>query len=120
MLELVGTIAVAVFAAVVVHEGGHVLAAGALGGSGFRISKVWPVIRVEATIPDGPGHELVFLLAGAVANLGAAAALFGFGGRVELLALVQGVMAVLSLMPVGESDGARLVGLLRGERSAPD
>ena len=113
MLEPAATIVIAVVAAVVVHEGGHVLAAGALGGEGFRVTRVWPVIRVEATIPPGPGHELVFLLAGAVANLGAAAALFGFGGRLVLLGLIQGLMAVLSLVPVGESDGSRLVALIK-------
>ena len=109
IVEFVAVIAAAAVAAVVVHEGGHVLAAGALGGSGFRITRVWPVIRVEATIPEGPGYEAVFLVAGAMANLGAAGALFGFGGPFAIAGAVQGLMAVLSVLPVGESDGSRLV-----------
>ena len=103
--------------AIVVHELGHVLAAGALGGEGFRLTRVWPVVRVEASLPPGDGPEAAFLAAGALANLGGAAALAGAGALFAIPALLQVLMALLALVPIGTSDGARLRHLWRGRRA---
>ena len=103
-----------VVGAFVVHELGHVLAAGALGGEGFRLTRVWPVVRVEATLPPGAANEAAFLAAGALANLGGAAALFNAGRPFHLAAALQLMVAVLALIPTGTSDGARLWRLWRG------
>lgn len=104
-------------AGLAVHELGHLLAAGALGGRRLRLRFAWPVLRLEADLPDGPGVALSFLLAGALANLGAAGALWGLQ-RAErpwlgLAAATQVLVAVVSLVPIGESDGQRLLALRR-------
>ncbi len=99
-----------------VHELGHVLAAGAMGGTGLRLRLGWPALRIEATLPDEPGFEIVFLLAGALANFGGAAALWGFGGVCRVAALVQIMVAVAALLPIGTSDGARLWAHLKAQR----
>lgn len=111
---LVAVLVAGVVGAFVIHELGHVLAAGALGGERFRLTKVWPVIRVEATLPAGAANEAAFLAAGALANLGGAAALFNAGRAFHLAAALQLVVAVLALIPTGTSDGARLWRLWRG------
>ena len=111
--QLLPGLALAMVAGLVVHELGHVLAAGALGGHGFRITRVWPAVRIEATLPAGAGNEAVFLMGGAIANLGAAGALVSFGGVFALAAAVQVMLAVIALLPVGDSDGARLLALRR-------
>lgn len=112
------TVAASLMAALLVHELGHVLAAGALGGHGFRLTRVWPALRVEATLPAGPGHEFTFFIAGAVANLGAAAALWGLRGAdaamgpvFMIAAALQLLVGGVALLPVGQSDGARLLAL---------
>jgi membrane-associated protease RseP (regulator of RpoE activity) len=99
--------------ALLLHEIGHLMAAGALGGEGFRVVRAWPTIRVEATLPDGRHFEAVFLLAGAIANVGAAAALWNASSTFALAAVLQLVVGALALLPVGESDGARLLALWR-------
>lgn len=104
-----------VVAGLVVHEGGHVLAAGALGGRDFRLTRIWPALRVEAELPAGRGNEAVFLAGGVIANVGAAGALFGFGGAFAVAAALQVLVGVVALVPVGESDGARLWRLWRGQ-----
>lgn len=104
-------------AGLVVHELGHVLAAGALGGDSLRLRLAWPVLRIDAKLPDGPGYEVAFLLAGVLANLGGAGALFGMHRpQLALLGLGQLVVAGLSLLPFGESDGSRLLALWRAHR----
>lgn len=114
--DIVIVVVVSAIAALLVHELGHLLAAGALGGTDLRLRLGWPALHVEATLPDQPGFLVVFLAAGAIANLGAAAALWGFGGVFKLAALVQLAMAAAALLPVGTSDGARLRGCLRDQR----
>jgi len=104
-----------IVAALIVHELGHVLAAGALGGHGFRLTRIWPAVRVEAVLPPGTGHEAVFLAGGVIANLGAAGALVGFGGVFAVAGALQLLFAVVALLPVGDSDGARLWRLWRGQ-----
>jgi hypothetical protein len=106
---------VGVLAALVVHELGHVLAAGALGGHGFRLARIWPAVRVEAELPPGHGNEAVFLLGGVIANLGAAGALVGFGGVFALAGALQLLLGAVALLPIGNSDGARLWRLWRGQ-----
>jgi hypothetical protein len=102
-------------AALLVHELGHVLAAGALGGHDFRLTRIWPVVRVEAELPPGAGHQAVFLASGAIANVGAAGALVGWGGPFAVAGCLQVIFAVVALLPIGESDGARLWRLWRGQ-----
>lgn len=128
-VQLAVAIVVGLVAALAIHELGHVLAAGALGGHGFRITRIWPAIRIEAELPPGRGAEVVFLLAGAIANLGAAGALAGFWGRFAPLqganvqpadvfavaAAAQLLVGLVALLPIGDSDGARLWRRLRGQ-----
>jgi len=116
--DIVIVVVVSGIAALLVHELGHLLAAGALGGSNLRLRFGWPALRVEATLPEQPGFLVVFLAAGAIANLGAAAALWGFAGVFRIAALVQLAMAAAALLPVGTSDGARLLACFRGHRDA--
>jgi len=105
-------VASAVFA-LIVHELGHVLAAGALGGERFRVVVAWPALRVEADLPEGRGASLSFLAAGALANLGGAAALYGTSEKMALPAVLQIVVALLALAPIGTSDGARILAELK-------
>ncbi|HEY1097660.1 MAG TPA: hypothetical protein VGF99_01985 [Myxococcota bacterium] len=111
---------VAAVAAVVVHELGHLLAAGAFGGRRLRLVPGWPAFRVEAELPDVPGAFVVFVAAGALANIGAAVALVGLAERLPLLrvvAVVQVAMAVLAALPIGHSDGAQLLAWWRRQRT---
>ena len=103
-------------AGLVVHELGHLLAAGALGGTNLRLRFGWPALQVEATLPKQPGALVVFLLAGAFANAGAAAALWSFGSLFRLAALLQIAVAVLALLPIGTSDGASLLAHWNAQR----
>jgi hypothetical protein len=114
-LQLAVAVVVGLIAALIVHELGHVLAAGALGGHGFRVTRIWPAVRIEAELPPGRGHEVVFLLGGAIANLGAAGALVGFGGTFAVAGALQVLFAVVALVPIGDGDGARLRRLWRGQ-----
>jgi hypothetical protein len=129
-VQLAVAVAVGLVAALAIHELGHVLAAGALGGHGFRITRIWPAIRVEAELPPGRGAEVVFLLAGAIANLGAAGALVGVAplqgadapamhrpeaAAFAVAAAAQVLVGLVALLPIGDSDGARLWRRLRGQ-----
>ena len=116
LATLIVSAVASVAAAVVVHELGHLLAAGAFGASKLRLRAGWPAVRVEADLPDEPGAVVVFLTAGAVANVGAAAALWGFGGLFALAAIFQLLMAASALLPVGNSDGAQLWRHCTGKR----
>lgn len=104
-------------AGLVVHELGHVLAAGALGARDLRFRLGWPALQLEATLPDLPGASFVFVVAGVLANVGAAGALWGFHGLFRLAALVQLLVAASALLPVGTSDGAKLLMMFRAWRS---
>ncbi len=114
---LLAVSAVSAVAGLVVHELGHVLAAGALGARDLRFRFGWPALQLEATLPDLPGAQLVFVVAGALANIGAAGALWGFHGLFRLAALVQLLVAASAMLPVGTSDGARLLAMFRAWRS---
>lgn len=114
---LFAAVVASALAGLVVHELGHVLAAGALGARNLRFRVGWPALQLEATLPDLPGASLVFVVAGALANLGAAGALWGFAGWFRLAALVQLLVAASAMLPVGTSDGAQLLALLKAWRS---
>jgi hypothetical protein len=115
---LLGAVFASSLAGLVVHELGHVLAAGALGARDLRFRLGWPALQLEATLPDLPGAQLVFVAAGALANVGAAGALWGFHGVFRLAAVVQLVVAASALLPVGTSDGAKLLAMLKAWRSS--
>ena len=119
--EYAVVIAVAAVVALVVHEAGHAVAALALGGEQLRLVPGWPALRVEATLPDGPGVEFAFVVAGVLANVGAAGGLLmvpapePWPGVLLVAAVVQLVCVVVNLLPAGRSDGARLLALWRGD-----
>jgi hypothetical protein len=113
-LELLGVIVGSLVAALMVHEGGHALAAKALGGEGLRVVVGWPAVRVEAKLPPGKENEAAFLVAGVMANLGAAGAMAQTSSwGLHLAAVVQLVSVVVNLLPLGTSDGARLLALVK-------
>ena len=107
---LLGSVA----AALAVHEAGHALAANALGGQRLRLVLGWPAVRVEVDLPRGREIEAVFLVAGGMANLGAAGSLWQTTSwAFHLAAGVQLLSVVVNLLPFGTSDGARLLALWR-------
>ncbi|MDP2344773.1 MAG: hypothetical protein Q8O67_27750 [Deltaproteobacteria bacterium] len=113
-LEFIGLLAASIAAALVVHEAGHALAAKALGGEGLRVVLGWPAVRVEVKLPAGKEIEAAFLVAGVMANLGAAGAMAQTSSSsFHVAAIVQLVSVVVNVLPLGTSDGARLIGLLR-------
>ena len=111
---LLAVVAGSVLASLVVHEGGHALAAKALGGEDLRLCMGWPAFRVEVTLPPGRELQAAFLLAGVLANLGAAGALLQTSScEFQLAAGVQLLSVVVNLLPFRSSDGARLLALRR-------
>ena len=116
LLDLVAVVVASVVAALLVHEGGHALAAKALGGEGLRLVLGWPAVRVEVKLPPGKEIEAAFLLAGALANLGAAGAMANTtSSGFHFAAGVQLASAIVNLVPLGTSDGARLLRLRRDD-----
>jgi Zn-dependent protease len=115
-------------AALLLHELSHALFARRCGQEVQRI--VFHGLLAETIIADplaAPGQALTIALAGPATNLalaaGTAAARSVLGTEaaldVFLLALVVGnlVMASMSLLPMGDSDGARALGALRRGRA---
>ena len=112
--HLLAILGVSVVVALVVHEGGHALAAKALGGEKLRLVPGWPAFRVEVELPPGREVRGAFLVAGVLANLGAAGALLQTSSYVfHLAAGVQLLSVVVNLAPLGHSDGAQLLALRR-------
>ena len=99
--------------ALVVHEAGHLIAARLLGAKTVRLRLAWPRVRVEADVPPDGWRLVVFLAAGPLANVVAAALAFATGeGRGLIVGLVNGAFALANLVPRGGSDGARLLALI--------
>lgn len=132
MAVLAGSLVLGLASALLLHELGHVLAARLLGGRVLRVRWRGLAARVEAELPHRRAQGL-FLLAGAGANLVVAALGLSLAivARSSTMASAMGLFAgmhllhaLLALLPVGRSDGARLQELARarreGERNQPD
>ncbi len=117
MTELATALVVGVVVAVAVHEAGHAAAARMVGATAVRVRWGWPAARVEADLPPGRGREALFLLAGAVANVVVAVVAVALGGPGVVVGAVSAAFALVTLVPQGTSDGARLRALVRA--SAP-
>ncbi len=116
VVAVVAIVVVAIVVAVAVHLLGQAAAGKALGGTALGLVHAWPALRLTGTLPRGAGRELeaAFVLSGSMANLGAAGALFSTpSGLCHVAGAVQLAWVVLSLLPIGGSDGARLLALRR-------
>lgn len=104
----------AAIAAVVLRLLAQAVAVKSVGGSGLRLAPGWPLVVVRAQLPRGRELELGVLLAGWMANLGGAGALFSTP-KPELhdAGVVFLVVAALALVPIAGSDGNRLLALRR-------
>jgi Zn-dependent protease len=113
-VALLLTVVGGVVAAVVVHEGGHAMAAKALGATrvGFKLSAF--LVTTDADLPNTRGSHIAFLCAGPLANVGAAVALLTEPQPVAVvMGSLQFVFAVLNLLPFRQSDGHQLLRLLK-------
>lgn len=117
MLAIVCEIGIAVTLALPIHEGAHALAARALGAQDVRIERAgWLGLRVRATFAEGAHRaRALFLLAGALGNLAAAALAFAVL-HAHLAAGIHALFAVLTLVPGRDTDGGRLLSLLDERR----
>lgn len=116
----------ALFACVIAHEYGHVLAARrfGIGTRDITLLPIGGVARIE-TMPEKPTQELVIALAGPAVNVVIAAVLFvifGAGADIDLaavenqsidfvtrLALVNVMLVVFNLIPAFPMDGGRVL-----------
>jgi Zn-dependent protease len=114
--------------ALLLHELSHALVARGRGPEVLRI--VFHGFQAETVCAEGlpaPGHEALIALVGPGVNLALAALLealrlaFATQGPVDvalvLLALGNGGMAAMSLVPLGPSDGGRALSALRRARA---
>lgn len=124
MTLLAGALALGLATALLLHELGHVVAALVLGGRVERVRWSGLGARVVAELPSRRAQAL-FLLAGAGANLvvAAAALALAFAARSSTMAGAMGLFAgmhllhaLFALLPVGESDGARLRALAKARQ----
>lgn len=128
------TLVVLIFACVLAHEFGHIVAARRYGVRTPEVilSPIGGIANMER-IPDEPGQELVVALAGPAVNVAIAAALFLLLGadlraldltRIEnpavgLLAQVAGVNVILvlfNMLPAFPMDGGRVLRALLAMR----
>jgi Zn-dependent protease len=108
------TVVLGVLAAVLVHEGGHAMAAKALGATRVRLRLSGFLVTTEADLPNTRGCHVAFLCAGPLANVGAAVALLTEPRPVAVvLGSLQLVFGVLNLLPFRKSDGQQLLRLLK-------
>ena len=96
--------------AILLHEGGHLLAFYVLGEPLPTLSAALAGLSLDPHRPLSYRHELVIAVAGPLANLALFAILL-VSGRTELLPLaaVQLLAALSNLLPLGRSDGARIL-----------
>ena len=119
VLSLLPEVALGFIIALPAHEAGHALAARLLGARDVQLSRSGRFgARVAATFPDDArGRRALFLAAGALGNVAVAATalLLPAAAHAPVLAGIQVLFAALTLVPAGDTDGARLLSLL-GER----
>jgi hypothetical protein len=111
---LLALVVVGIIAAVLVHEGAHWCAARALGGSDVRVEWLSFKPTVHATLPPSRASVIIFFAAGMLANATAAVGLWLFGSPISVvLGALQAALAITNLVPLRDTDGAKLWALLR-------
>ena len=100
----------ALASAILLHEGGHLLAFFLLGEPPPRPSAVLTGMTLSPTRPLPYRHELVIAAAGPLLNLLVALPLLSFGTGAATLTLgaVHLLTALANLLPLGGSDGSRI------------
>ena len=101
-------------AAVLLHEGGHLLAFRLLGEPCPRLAPVTAGLTLLPRRPLSYRHEAIIALAGPFPNLLAAVALpLACRSPAALIfAVVQLLVGLTNLLPIGRSDGARALSAL--------
>lgn len=100
--------------ALLVHLLAQWVAAKAVGAVDISVAVGWPAIVLRASVGKARELEASVIVAGAMANLGGAGALFSTtDSRMHIAGGLQLGFALLCLLPVGHSDGARLLALRR-------
>lgn len=102
---------------VLIHESGHLLALAACRVSieSIRFTAFGIDIKKKRQPGVSPVAELTIMLAGAAANLAAAAGAYFFGSsQVMLFVSVNIAVAVFNLLPIGNLDGGEIARLASG------
>jgi Zn-dependent protease len=122
---MVLTLGLVVIASVLLHEGGHALAAKRLGWRvvALRITRRGPALDIRTRDPQVLRTAWAVALAGPLASLVFAAELLFLGVANPMayaLGLFNLVFAVVNLVPMPGSDGRVIAAFVFGSRGRPD